>query len=317
MSKKTIITILLAVTALTANAQFLFRISGGGLEKPSYMLGTIHSLHGSVLDSTPEYLEAEALCQQFYTEYDVTDKQRIMNELASNTPQGKAELMLPDGKTIFDILSKEQIEALDIRIKEVLGKNLSDSTMISLRNYQPIVYNRLISNKIRSEVKKEFGPKSNGRGALIDETCILRAKLRGMEVGLLDDHYWGNDANNQQLQQSTEEQVDSLMSLINNYDQWKQMAIKKVETIKQMIIFWCLADYDSFTAMDYCQMTVKNSPKMFKERNERWLPKIQTAMSKAPTLFVFGAGHLVGQYGVIQLLRDAGYEVEQIKSNQR
>jgi hypothetical protein len=33
-------------------------------------------------------------------------------------------------------------------------------------------------------------------------------------------------------------------------------------------------------------------------------------------MFVFGAGHLIGEQGVIQLLRTAGYEVEQIKINQ-
>ena len=30
-------------------------------------------------------------------------------------------------------------------------------------------------------------------------------------------------------------------------------------------------------------------------------------------LFVFGAGHLIGINGVLQLLSDAGYKVEQIK----
>ena len=145
---------------------------------------------------------------------------------------------------------------------------------------------------------KEHGPKSNSRSALIDETCILRAKLRGMKVGPLDDHYVGNDTNEQHLQQSTEEQVDSLLSLINNYDHWKKMAIKEAETIKQMIIYWCLADFNSFANMEYCQVTVKNSPKMFKERNEKWLPKILSAIHEVPTMFVFGAGHLIGQYGV-------------------
>ena len=48
MNKKTILIAMLALVALTGQAQFLFRINGNGLEKPSYMLGTIHTLHGSV-----------------------------------------------------------------------------------------------------------------------------------------------------------------------------------------------------------------------------------------------------------------------------
>lgn len=44
MKKKTIITILLFIAAITVNAQFLFRITSGGLSKPSYILGSIHTL---------------------------------------------------------------------------------------------------------------------------------------------------------------------------------------------------------------------------------------------------------------------------------
>lgn len=61
--KKTIITILLCTAAATVNAQFLFRINGGGLEKPSYILGSVHTLPGSLLDSIPEFLKAESTCQ--------------------------------------------------------------------------------------------------------------------------------------------------------------------------------------------------------------------------------------------------------------
>ncbi len=39
---------------------------------------------------------------------------------------------------------------------------------------------------------------------------------------------------------------------------------------------------------------------------------MQSAMLEKPTMFVFGAGHLLGEHGMIQLLRTAGYEVEQI-----
>jgi uncharacterized protein YbaP (TraB family) len=37
-------------------------------------------------------------------------------------------------------------------------------------------------------------------------------------------------------------------------------------------------------------------------------------MNEAPTIFVFGAGHLIGPYGIVKLLRNAGYSVEQIKT---
>ena len=59
MKKHIVITILLSFVVATAEAQLLYRISEGGLKEPSFMLGTVHNLPGSLLDSIPEYAEAQ------------------------------------------------------------------------------------------------------------------------------------------------------------------------------------------------------------------------------------------------------------------
>ena len=105
--KKTILSIILAVTAITADAQFLFRVSGNGLKEPSYILGTIHTLPSSVkIDSIPEYVEAEAKCRQLYAESDTAATQVIADALADE----KERIFLPEGKTIGDLLTPEQYD---------------------------------------------------------------------------------------------------------------------------------------------------------------------------------------------------------------
>ena len=48
------------------------------------------------------------------------------------------------------------------------------------------------------------------------------------------------------------------------------------------------------------------------DRNRRWLPQIEKLLAQGDnTLVVIGAAHLVGKDGVIELLRDRGYTVEQ------
>lgn len=90
--KKTILLIILAITAITADAQFLFRVSGNGLKEPSYILGTIHTLPSSVkIDSIPEYVEAEAKCRQLYGEADTSATQVIADALADE----KENMFLP------------------------------------------------------------------------------------------------------------------------------------------------------------------------------------------------------------------------------
>ena len=322
MNKKSIITALLfVVAAAAANAQFLFRISGNGLEKPSYMLGTIHSMPGSVLDSIPEYIEAEAQCEQLYPETDITDEQKN-DELAYDYVKLSMDLLttstLPDEKNIFDLLSKEQSELLVDKMKQVAGISLTDPMMESLTSLQPVFYILMFNGFIQQEVRSKYGSKNDIQSAL-DATCIQRAKLRGIEVGQLDDKHFQDIFGRasvkiqELLSQSIDEQVDSLMSLVSNYDQRVQAAMDEGDALYQVIEYWREADFESFVAMRYYQSAVNAAPSIFKDRNVKWLPKMQEAMKKAPTMFCFGAAHLLGEHGIIQLLNDAGYKVEQVK----
>lgn len=49
---------------------------------------------------------------------------------------------------------------------------------------------------------------------------------------------------------------------------------------------------------------------MIVARNRNWLPKIQAEAAKQPTLFAVGTAHLIGNQGLIMLLRESGYQVE-------
>ena len=133
--KNIVISFFLAFVAMSANAQFLFRISGNQLQEPSYILGTIHTLPGSLLDSIPEYLEAETKCRQLFAEYDVSSQQAMTKV----QEVGLQAITLPDDKTIFDVMDKEQIDLLDTRFKEVFHVSITDSLMKSVWKYQPLV----------------------------------------------------------------------------------------------------------------------------------------------------------------------------------
>jgi len=52
---------------------------------------------------------------------------------------------------------------------------------------------------------------------------------------------------------------------------------------------------------------------LLKKRNQNWIPVMSRMMADKPTLFAVGAGHLGGEYGVVALLRRAGYRVEVAK----
>ena len=303
--KKTILSIILAVTAITADAQFLFRVSGNGLKEPSYILGTIHTLPSSVkIDSIPEYVEAEAKCRQLYAESDTAATQVIADALADE----KESIFLPEGKTIGDLLAPEQFDLLKTWVKKVLNKNLSPRN-----NLKPINYLLLFNNAIQNEAMKKYYGDNEGF-TKIDMDCIDRAVKRGMTLGHLDDYAIVEKMPDRLgFSMDIDAQVDSLVSFLNNYDKIHQQAMDAWKILSELMDYWMKGDYNSCASMEGWDAFIATNPLDIVSRNEKWLPMMKTAMSQAPTMFVVGVGHLVEKEGVIAKLREAGYKVKQVK----
>ena len=308
--KRIILTLTLALATVYANAQFLFRISGNKVKEPSYILGSVHTLPGSMLDSIPEFLEAEAKCSQLYAEYDISSQQAM----AQAQTAGQQAISLPDGKTIFDVLNKGQIDLLNNRFKETFQVNFTDSVMKTVWNYQPNVLITTFTLVFTTQEMQKH-PELGLTGTPIDIVCINRAKERGMTLGQLDEIQSEDKLKNMHdsLMSKIDVQVDSLMAFLNEIEHRKQMIADELNSVALSGKYWKEGDYDSFASSAYWIAQIDKQPDLFKNRNERWLPKLQAAMNEAPTMFVFGAGHLIGDYGILQLLRNTGYNVEQIK----
>ena len=305
--KKTIITALLFIAAITANAQLIFRISGNGLEKPSYMLGSLHVLSGNLLDSIPAFLEAEKQCQQLYVEEDMSDPQNKEDRKAT----GQQLVTLPDGKTISDILGEEKMNILQERMKESFHINLADSAAQNYLHYQPFFFTILLNSIIQMEALQKYPAMRNGN--LMDVACAKRAKDRGWKVGNLDQRHTSEELekDKEALSQSIDEQADSLMAMLNNFDERRQKKLKELEGIQTVGDYWTTGDYEGFER--FIQPDNEANPAIYGERNKKWVPTIIEAIKEMPTLFVFGAGHLTGPDGIVRMLRDAGYKVEQLK----
>ena len=104
------------------------------------------------------------------------------------------------------------------------------------------------------------------------------------------------------------------MAFLKGYDKRKEKLLKGFEGVdgyEQICDYWRAGDFEGFTTF-YLPKANKQTG-ILKDRNENWLPKMMEAMREKPTMFVIGSGHLIGEHGIVQKLRDAGYEVEQVK----
>lgn len=304
MKKHIVITILLSFVVATAEAQLLYRISGGGLKEPSFMLGTVHNLPGSLLDSIPEYVEAEAQCQQMYVEGNPVKylKNKFRNKQDMPQRQESQELKYPAGKNIFDYIDSESSDILIKKFKEVMRADLRDTTFIDFRDMPPSYFLSILHTHF-------YGPIMSG---FMDGYLMAKAMDRGMDVGELDDENIKTDSlstkQNKEIPHTIQAQADSLMTFLKSYDERQQALIKQRDEI---LSYWTAGDLESL--INFNKQEIEQHPSVYKDRNLKWLPKMQAAMSEKPTIFVFGSGHLAGSDGIISLLRKAGYNVNQIK----
>ena len=307
--KLKIIFILFLVSEITANAQLAFRISNGGLEKPSYLFGTVHLLPGSHLVDCPAFQEAESYCQQLFVETDILNN-KIKN---NNVEYVQQELTLPDSLTIFDVMGTERMRLLQNRLQEN-HINLNDSTSKSLWRMKPVFFTTILNSVITIEALRQYPSLlPSSATELMDASAISRAKEHGWEIGELDQITKEQAQNNIKKlsnNSSIEEQADSLMELVNHYDERKEKTMKESEMLPKMIDSWKKGDYQGFES--HTKETVEKESIILAERNKKWLPIMKEAMKEKPTIFVFGALHLIGADGIVCLLRDAGYTVEQI-----
>ena len=147
----------------------------------------------------------------------------------------------------------------------------------------------------------------------MDVTCITRANNLGWNIGELDQLTKEEKQTNIKKafdSQSIEAQVDTLMALVNNFEERKQKELNEYERIVNMMDCWQKGDYDSFERNNISE--AERNPELIIRRNKKWVPIMIDAMNENPTLFVFGSLHLIGPSGVVSLLRDEGYKVEQI-----
>ena len=129
--KRLMMTIALVVmTAMSMQAQLLYKISGNGLTKPSYIIGTYHLAPVSFADSIPGLTEALAASEQVYGELDMTD---LMS--AENMQKMQAGMMLPEGTKLSTLLTEEEMTRLNVVLKELMGVDMTNP-MRSLR-YAP------------------------------------------------------------------------------------------------------------------------------------------------------------------------------------
>lgn len=300
--KKTILTLALVLTAaLSANAQLLYKISGNGINRDSYIIGTYHLAQVSFVDSIPGIKTAIDETEQVYGELEMSDMAS-----SENTMKMQQAMMLEDGKTLSSLLTEEQQGKLNAILNNILGADLINPMLkqqLDRLTPQAIVTQLTLLSYLKRE--PSFNPTESFDGHFQDV-----AKEKGKEVKGFETIDFQIDALFHGM--TMERQVEQLICFCDNFD---YMDLQTERVIKAFYAqdMKSIEEITDEKLNNSCDNTDEENERLIYGRNDNWLAQMPAIMKEKPTLFVVGAAHLVGDRGVLNGLRKAGFTVTGVK----
>ncbi len=300
--KKTLSFILFILLGISGiQAQLLYRISGNELKSSSYIFGTHHLAEVSFTEKISGLQAALDSAAQVYGEVNIATTTSMEGMMKM-----QKMMMLPDGKTLKDVLSSEQFDKLNTFSKEVLGYPFDNPLLFSqLGSMRPAV----LESSIVTILYASNHPKTNILEG-IDNFFQQEAKKADKPVGGLETAEF--QSNLLFVDVPLEEQVKSLMCTIEN----KEYALDILNRLTEAYYAQDLEELEKINNEqneNLCDVSEEQIERLIYGRNENWAKQMSALMAKNPTFFAVGALHLCGERGVLELLRKAGYTIEAVK----
>lgn len=300
--KKIMMIALLMVVAITgAKAQLLYKISGKDLKQPSYIVGTYHLAPVSFVDSIPGLRAAMTETQQVCGELDMSD---MMSP--DNIQKMMKAMMLPEGKTLKDYLTVEEMDKLNQLMKSLIGMDLTNLILEQqMGKMTPSAINTQLAVLMYMKHTPGFDPTNLFDGYFQKAAKEANKPVVGLETMdfQIKTLYQGK---------SLERQKTMLMCMVNNtaYHEQNLIALTRAFFAKDLAKMWEITKEKENNS---CDSTPEEDAQLIDNRNIDWLTKLPAIMADKSTLIAVGAGHLPGDKGVLSLLRQAGYTVEAVK----
>jgi uncharacterized protein YbaP (TraB family) len=252
-----------------------------GKHNTVYLLGSIHVLRQSDYPLAAPVLEAYANAKSLVMEVN-------LDEISSEQVQAEmlSSAMLPEGKTLPDILGSQRYERANALARQV-GVDLAN-----FGPFAPWFVAEAISQLQLAQL--DFQPEAG-----VEMYFLQKARADGKSVtGLETVHDQISLFQNMSMDTQTE-------YLLSSLEQAKDLPAQ----VDSMVKAWKRGDSQWF--VNQLQSDIGRDPALYLavlgSRNRKWLPKIEALLNDDKNyLVIVGTGHLVGTGSVIDLLKKDG-----------
>lgn len=277
---------LMTITSININAQnkesensILWEVTGNGLSKPSYIAGTFHIMCNKDFEVKSKVLKALDKSENFIMEINYTDPKEMT----------AMQEMFKSDKKLSDQLNPNEANELD-KILASYGTNLKNMDSSSSQALYALISMKAVPCP-QTEIKSY-------------EIELLQTALKSKKnIGGLE---------------KVEDQLTSINTAYNLKDVIQQLKMGKEYEILLQGMISAFKKEDLQTVYDLFKndkfMNSKQEKAMLTDRNKNWSEKMPEMMKKESSFFAVGGAHLMGNNGIIQLLRSKGYSVKPISS---
>lgn len=287
--KRLLLIITVTMLAMASQAQLLWKVSGNGLGRPSYIMGTHHFAAASMIDNIPGMDQAFQGCDVVVGEI---DKEVLMSQ-ESQMEMAQA-MIAPQDSTLDRLFTAEDYAIVENVFNKYCGNmGVKLSQMNALKP-------SAISMQMQAMQAVKYFPNFN-ENELIDMAVQTRANEMGRpSLGLETVQEQISLLFNTPLTEQAEDLLDAC----------KKDNLFAVQT-SALIEAYMAQDLDKIAAvMTNPELGGGDLEDLLYNRNRVWVEKLVKMMPERAALVCVGAGHLPGEKGLLQLLRDRGYTVE-------
>lgn len=269
----------------------LWRISGNGLTKPSYLFGTMHMICANDIIVSDSLKAAIKGSDKVYLEVNMDDMMSLMMKVMMNPEQ----LNMKGDTTLEDLLSPEEYKAVKNHFSS--GGMASMIPFSILEKMKPFFLQAMMM---------EQGSKCENM-IIMEQLVMTEAKrhnkkIDGLETLEFQLGVFDKIPYKLQAQQLVQMATDTSKSGSNEI-QVLGNAYRSQDLKKMYDLTLSDSSIDQYADL------------LLNDRNRNWVEQLDTLMKNGSLVIAVGAGHLPGDQGVIKLLRKAGYKVEPVRND--
>lgn len=286
--KKILILASLVLASLTANAQVLWKVSGNGAAGESYLFGTHHVAPLAMLDSVKATMPALNSVDLMMGEVDMISNPEKMMQMSMTYA------MAPADSTLTKVLNAQQIAEVNAVLAKYSGGQLSCAMLDALKP-------AMVSTQLAMLQTMTAFPGYNPAEQL-DQTIQQVAAANGKKIEGLE---------------SIESQFELLMgNPISEQAEDLMEAIKKDEEsigkAQKLASAYMAQDLKAIEDMMFNDSDADPAEldRLITNRNNSWVEILKEKFPKQKVFVAVGVGHFVGEKGLINQLRKAGFTVE-------